>query len=146
MGSSQRHSGRHLQGVFHHPRANDDFAAWFCEEDTENAGKRTSNGKKPFERIQEDEQIKGLGQDFEEFMVEQGVYDEAKEIAAKKLIAHALRREMERQNLSKTFVAKQMRTSRAAIDNILDTAYNTSIGTLERFAGVLGKRLSISLR
>jgi len=90
--------------------------------------------------------MKGLGQDFEEFMVEQGVYDEAKEIAAKKLIAHALRQEMETQNLSKTFVAKQMRTSRAAIDNILDTAYNTSIGTLEWFAGVLGKRLSISLR
>jgi predicted XRE-type DNA-binding protein len=90
--------------------------------------------------------MNGLGQNFDDFMVEQGLYDEAKELAAKKLIAHELKQEMEAQKLSKTIVAKKMNTSRVSIDNILNPSHNTSIGTLERFAAVLGKKLSISLR
>jgi hypothetical protein len=30
--------------------------------------------------------MNGLGQNFDDFMIEQGLYDEAKELAAKKLI------------------------------------------------------------
>jgi len=89
--------------------------------------------------------MKGFGQNFEDFMIEQGLYDEAKELAAKKLIVLELKQEMEAQKLSKSRIAEKMSTSRAAIDNILDPNYNTSIGTLERFASVLGKKLFISL-
>ena len=90
--------------------------------------------------------MNGKGQNFEDFMIEQGLYDEAKELAAKKLIAYKLKAEMESQNLSKSIVAKKMHTSRVAVDNILNPSYNTSIATLERFAAVLGKRISITLR
>jgi len=89
--------------------------------------------------------MKGFGQNFDDFMIEQGLYDEAKELAAKKLIVLELKQEMEAQKLSKSRIAEKMHTSRVAIDNILDPNYNTSIGTLERFASVLGKKLSISL-
>jgi DNA-binding XRE family transcriptional regulator len=89
--------------------------------------------------------MKGLGQNFDDFMIEQGLYDESKELAAKKLIALELKLEMEAQNLTKSTVAKKLHTSRVAIDNILNPSYNTSIGTLERFAAVLGKHLSITL-
>jgi len=89
--------------------------------------------------------MKGFGQNFDDFMIEQGLYDEAKELAAKKLIVLELKQEMEAQKLSKSRIAEKMRTSRVAIDNILDPNYNTSIGTLERFASVLGKKLFISL-
>jgi hypothetical protein len=91
-------------------------------------------------------QMNGMGQNFDDFMIEQGLYDEAKELAAKKLIAFELQQEMNAQKLSKSIVAKKMNTSRVAIDNILNPSYNTSIGTLARFASILGKRLSISLR
>ena len=90
--------------------------------------------------------MNGLGQNFDDFMIEQGLYDEAKELAAKKLIAFELKHEMEAQNLSKSKVAKKMHTSRVAIDNILNPDHNTSIGVLERFASVLGKRLIISIQ
>jgi predicted XRE-type DNA-binding protein len=89
--------------------------------------------------------MKGFGQNFDEFMVEQDLYDEAKELASKKLIALELKAEMEAQKMSKSSIAKKMHTSRIAIDNILNPSNNTSIGTLERMAVVLGKRLSISL-
>jgi hypothetical protein len=90
--------------------------------------------------------MKGTGQKFDDFMIEQGIYDEAKELAAKKLIACKLKAEMEEQKLSKSMVAKKLNTSRVAVDNILNPTYNTSIGTLERFATVLGKRLTITLQ
>jgi len=90
--------------------------------------------------------MNGIGQSFDDFMIEQGLYDEAKELSAKKLIVLELKQEMEAQNLSKSKVAEKMHTSRVAVDNILDPNFNTSIGTLERLASVLGKRLHISLQ
>jgi predicted XRE-type DNA-binding protein len=90
--------------------------------------------------------MNGLGQNFDDFMVEQGLYDEAKEISAKKLIILELKQEMAAQNLSKSKVAEKMHTSSAAVDNILNPDYNTSIGTLERFASVLGKSIHISVQ
>jgi predicted XRE-type DNA-binding protein len=90
--------------------------------------------------------MNGLGQNFDDFMVEQGLYDEAKELSAKKLIVLELKQEMEAQKLSKGKVAEKMHTSRAAVDNILNPDYNTSIGTPERFASVLGKSIHISVQ
>jgi predicted XRE-type DNA-binding protein len=87
--------------------------------------------------------MNGIGDNFDDFMIEQGLYDEAKEISMKKLIVLKLKQEMEAQNLSKSNIAKMMRTTRVAVDNILNPDYNTSIGTLERFASVLGKTIHI---
>lgn len=86
-----------------------------------------------------------LGQDFSEFMQEQGLYEEAQELATKKVLAAQLQAEMEKQNLTKSAVAKRMHTTRTAVDNALNPAYNTSISTVERFARALGKRVSIAL-
>ena len=89
--------------------------------------------------------MKGIGQDFDDFLKEGGIYDEVVELAAKKLITYQLEQAMMEQNLTKSAVAKKMKTSRVAVDNILDPAFNTSIDSLERFASVLGKKLTISL-
>lgn len=89
--------------------------------------------------------MKGIGQDFSDFMKEQGLYEEAQELATKKVIAAQLKAEMEKQKISKTEVAKRMHTTRTAVDNALDPAYNTSLSTIERFATALGKRISLNL-
>ena len=89
--------------------------------------------------------MKGIGQNFDDFLTEQGLYDEVNELAAKKLITYKLKQAMQEQNMTKSFIAKKMKTSRVAIDNILDPTFNTSIDSLERFANVLGKKLTISL-
>lgn len=90
--------------------------------------------------------MKGKGQLFSEFMVEQGLYEEAQELAAKKILIYQLETEMKNQNISKNEMAKRLNTSRSAVNNILDVAYNSSIGSLEKIAYVLGKRISITLR
>jgi len=89
--------------------------------------------------------MKGIGQDFDDFLKEEGIYDDVVELAAKKLITYQLEQTMIEQNLTKSAVAKRMKTSRVAIDNILDPTFNTSIDSLKRFASVLGKKLTISL-
>lgn len=91
------------------------------------------------------ETIKGFGQNFDDFLREQGLFDEIDEMASKKLVSFQLKQAMEEQKLSKSLIAKKMKTSRGAIDNLLDPAFNTSIESLERFAHILGKKLTISL-
>lgn len=89
--------------------------------------------------------MKGVGQNFDDFMQEQGLYEEAKEIAAKRIVVLQLAEEMKKQHVTKSAMAKRMNTSRVSIDNVLNATYNTSIGTLERFAAALGKTVQISL-
>lgn len=89
--------------------------------------------------------MKGIGQNFDDFMIEEGLFEEAKELAAKRLIALQLEEEMKKQNITKTAMAEKMHTSRTAVDNVLDYTHNTSIGILERFAAVLGKKVKIAL-
>ena len=78
-------------------------------------------------------------------MKEQGLYEEAQKLASKKVIAAQLKAEMEKQNLSKSEVAKRMHTTRTAVDNALNPAFNTSLSTIEKFASVLGKSVSVRL-
>ena len=89
--------------------------------------------------------MNGKGQDFSEFMKDQGLYEEAQGLATKKIIAAQLKAEMEKQHLTKTAIAKRMNTTRTAVDNALDPDFNTSLSTIERFALALGKRVSVSL-
>jgi len=89
--------------------------------------------------------MKGIGQNFDDFLKEQGMYEEVNELAAKKFITYQLKQAMQEQKLTKSAVAKKMKTSRVAVDNILDPAFNTSIDSLERFAYAIGKKITISL-
>ncbi|MBR1714773.1 MAG: XRE family transcriptional regulator [Treponema sp.] len=89
--------------------------------------------------------MKGIGQNFDDFMIEQGLYEEAQELATKRIIALQLEEEMKKQNISKSAMAEKMHTSRSAVDNVLDFTHNTSIGILERFATALGKKVQINL-
>lgn len=89
--------------------------------------------------------MNGIGQDFSDFMKEQGLYEESQELATKKVIAAQLQAEMEKQKLSKSAVAQRMNTTRTAVDNALNPAFNTSLSTIERFARALGKRVSVVL-
>jgi DNA-binding phage protein len=89
--------------------------------------------------------MKGRGQNFSDFMKEEGLYEEAQELATKKILAAQFEAEMKRQKISKSALAKRLRTTRTAVDNALDPSFNTSLSTIERFAHALGKRVSVSL-
>lgn len=86
------------------------------------------------------------GSSLEDFLIEDGIYEEATSIAIKRVIAWQLQEEMKRRNLTKTEMAKLMETSRAQLDRVLSPdAGNVTIETLQRAAKVVGRTLKLEL-
>lgn len=88
---------------------------------------------------------KYLGSDFDDFLKEEKL-DAANILAIKRVIAWQIVEEMKKKKLSKNEMASRMKTSRAALERLLDPE-NASITlvTLERAASALGKKLKIQL-
>jgi antitoxin HicB len=89
---------------------------------------------------------KHIGSDFDDFLKEDGIYEQVQAVAIKRVIAYQIAEEMKKKKLSKTEMASRMKTSRAALERLLDPD-NVSITlvTLERAASALGKKLKVQL-
>jgi len=87
-----------------------------------------------------------IGSNFDDFLKEEKIYEQAQATAIKRVIAYQISEEMKKKKLMKTEMASRMKTSRAALERLLDPD-NASITliTLERAASVLGKKLSVQL-
>ena len=87
------------------------------------------------------------GSTFESFLKEEEIYDEVMTTVTKRALARRVAELMKKQRMTKSAMAKRMKTSRAAVDRLLD-ADNASVTlqTMTRAAAVLGKELSITLR
>lgn len=89
---------------------------------------------------------KHIGSDFDDFLRDEGVLDEAEAIATKRVIAYQLAQEMERANISQSELARRMKTSRSSVERLLDPANpSVTLVTLERAASAIGKRLKVQL-
>jgi antitoxin HicB len=87
-----------------------------------------------------------LGSDFDDYLREEGHYDEAQAVAVKRVLAYELERSMLKAQLTKTAMAKRMGTTRAQLDRLLNPDNPaTTLQTLVRAAGAVGKRVKISL-
>ena len=87
-----------------------------------------------------------VGSDFNEFLKEDGSYEEVNDIAIKRVIAYQLEQEMKAQNITKTKMAELMNTSRAVVNRLLNPNNDSlTLNTLESATNALGKRLSISI-
>ena len=87
-----------------------------------------------------------IGSNFDDFLQEEGLLDETNAVAIKRVIAWQIDQEMKAQNLTKSAMAKKMRTSRAALNRLLDeTDTSLTLTTLSRAATVLGKKFRVEL-
>lgn len=80
----------------------------------------------------------------DDFLEEEGLLLEAEAIAHKRVISLQLKQIMEQQSITKSEMAKKMKTSRASIDRLLDSD-NTSVTlhTIEKAALAVGKNIRI---
>ena len=87
-----------------------------------------------------------LGSDFDDFLSEEGILNQVQAEAAKRVIAWQVKQLMEVQHISKAQLARDLETSRGAIDRILDPE-NTSmtLKSLGAIADRFGVRLVINL-
>ncbi|MGZ6225148.1 MAG: helix-turn-helix domain-containing protein [Syntrophales bacterium] len=89
---------------------------------------------------------KHIGSNFDDFLEEEGILAKTEAVAVKRVIAFQVEQMMKEQNLSKTEMSRRMKTSRAALDRLLDPANQAvTLLTLDRAARALGRRLQISL-
>jgi antitoxin HicB len=87
-----------------------------------------------------------IGSSFDDFLKEEGLYEEVTARAIKRVIARQLDVVMRENHLTKTMLAKRMQTSRAQLDRLLDPENEAvTLGTLARAAHAVGRRLQMEL-
>ena len=59
---------------------------------------------------------KDMPSDFDAFLEQEGIYNEANDTAIKRVIAYQIAQEMQAQNITKTKMAERMHTSRAVVN------------------------------
>lgn len=87
-----------------------------------------------------------VGSSFEDFLEEDGLLEEATAIAIKRVLAWQIEQAMKKEGLSKSGMARMMRTSRPALDRLLDPDNpSVTLRTMQRAAAILGKRIRLDL-
>ena len=86
------------------------------------------------------------GSRFDDFLREEGIFEEVNAHAVKEVIAWQIAQEMKLQGISKAMMARRMGTSRSSLDRLLDPHHDSlALATLTRAASVLGKEVRVSL-
>ena len=87
-----------------------------------------------------------VGSSFDDFLKEEGIYEGVTARAIKRVIARQLGALMHDQGLSKSSLAKRMKTSRTQLDRLLDPENESvTLGTLTRAAQAVGRQLRMEL-
>ena len=86
------------------------------------------------------------GQAFEDFLKEQGTYEETTEQAVKRVLAFQLAEAMKAQGITKVEMARRLKTSRSQLDRLLDPEHDgVTVGVLARAARAVGRGLRVEL-
>ncbi len=87
-----------------------------------------------------------IGSSLDSFLAEEGLLEEARTIAIKEAVAWQVQQAMQRENITKLEMARRMKTSRAALDRLLDpNNASVTLQTLTRAAHAIGRQLRIEL-
>ena len=92
-------------------------------------------------------QNKHIGSSFDDFLQEEGLFEESQATAVKRVIAYQITKAMERSQITKMEMTRLMHIkSRTQLDRLLDPDNNSvTLLTLEKAANALGKKLKVQL-
>lgn len=88
---------------------------------------------------------KHIGSSLDDFLKEEGVYEETQALAIKEVVVWQLTEAMEKQSLSKARLAIMLKTSRSQVDRLLDPTRDVTLSTLQRAAALVGRKVQIEL-
>jgi len=87
-----------------------------------------------------------IGSSFDDFLQEEGIYEEVQATAIKRVLSWQLQQAMESAHISKAEMARRMHTSRSHLDRLLDPDNERiQLDTLMKAASAVGKRVRIEL-
>ena len=88
---------------------------------------------------------KHMGSSIDDFLKVEGIFEEAQSQAIKEVVAWQLTEAMKKKKISKNKLAILLKTSRTQVDRILDPKNDITLGSLQRAAAMVGRRVSIEL-
>jgi len=87
-----------------------------------------------------------IGSSFDQFLKDEGTYEQASAVAIKRVLAWELEQAMTKEGVSKNEMAKRMRTSRSQLDRVLDPSNDKiQLDTVFKAARALGRELRLEL-
>lgn len=88
---------------------------------------------------------KHMGSSIDDFLKEEGLFEEAQAQAVKEVVAWQLAEAMKERKISKAHMAKLLKTSRTQVDRLLDAKDDITLSSLQRAAAMVGRRVAIEL-
>jgi len=88
---------------------------------------------------------KHMGSSIDDFLKEEGIFEEAQAQAIKEVVAWQLAQAMKKKKISKSRMAVLLKTSRTQVDRLLDPKNDITLSSLQRAAAMVGRRVSIEL-
>jgi predicted XRE-type DNA-binding protein len=88
---------------------------------------------------------KHMGSGIDDFLKEEGIFEEAQTQAVKEVVAWQLAQAMKDKKISKARMALLLKTSRTQVDRLLDAENDITLSSLQRAAAIAGRRVVIKL-
>jgi antitoxin HicB len=88
---------------------------------------------------------KHMGSSIDDFLKEEGIFEEAQAQAVKEVVAWQLDEAMRKRKISKNRMARLLKTSRTQVDRLLDPKNDITLSSLQRAAAIVGRRVMIEL-
>src|ERR1700691_1085048 len=88
---------------------------------------------------------KHMGSSIDDFLKEEGIFDEAQTQAVKEVVSWQLAEAMKKTKISKNKMATLLKTSRTQVDRLLDPKNDITLSSLQRAAAMVGCRVTIAL-
>ena len=88
---------------------------------------------------------KHMGSSIDAFLRNEGIFEEAQAEAVKEVVAWQLAEAMKEKKISKNKMAALLKTSHSQVDRLLDPKNDITLGSLQRAAAMVGRRVSIEL-
>jgi len=88
---------------------------------------------------------KHMGSSVDDFLKEEGIFEEAQAQAVKEVVAWQLAEAMKKKKISKHKMAALLRTSRTQVDRLLSAKDDITLSSLQRAAAIVGCRVTIEL-
>jgi antitoxin HicB len=89
---------------------------------------------------------RNIGSSFDSWLREERIYEEVSATAIKRVVARQVEAAMQEKGITKAEMARRMRTSRAALDRLLDPENDgITLTTLQKAAIVVGREIRLEL-
>jgi antitoxin HicB len=86
-----------------------------------------------------------VGSSLDDFLKEEGIFEEAQAQAIKEVVAWQLAEAMKERAISKARMAILLKTSRSQVDRLLDATSDVTLSSLQRAAALVGRKVQIEL-